>query len=122
MRHLFHFERRHEPLASPQRFSTRLLRNGMWAAIVVLGWLAIGTAGYAMFEGLPLIDAYLNAAMILSGMGPVDILKESGAKIFAGLYAIFSGMLIFGIAGLALAPVFHRVLHRFHVEEREDSE
>lgn len=122
MRHLFHFERRHEPLASPQRFSSRLLRNGMWAAIVIIGWLAIGTAGYGLFEGLPLIDAYLNAAMILSGMGPVDILKESSAKIFAGLYAIFSGMLIFGIAGLALAPVFHRVLHRFHVEERDDGE
>jgi hypothetical protein len=118
MRHLFHFERRHEPLANPQRFSTRLLRNSLWAVGVVAAWLAIGTAGYAGFEGLPLIDAYLNAAMILSGMGPVDVLKNDGAKLFAGLYAIFSGLLIFGIAGLALAPVFHRLLHRFHVEDR----
>jgi hypothetical protein len=122
MRHLFHFEKRHEPLAPRARFSSRLLRNGLWAFALVLGWLAAGTAGYAVFEGLPLIDAYLNAAMILSGMGPVGILQNPLAKIFAGLYAIFSGLLIFGIAGLALAPVLHRVLHRFHVEQREDED
>lgn len=120
MWHLFHFERRHEPLADRQSFSSRIVRNGLWAAAVIIGWLALGTAGYAVFEGLPLIDAYLNAAMILSGMGPVNPLQHDGAKIFAGLYAIASGLLIFGIAGLALAPVFHRVLHRFHVEERDD--
>lgn len=119
MRHLFHFERRHEPLANRQRFSSRLLRNGLWSVAVVAAWLAIGTAGYALLEGLTLIDAYLNAAMILSGMGPVNVLEQASAKIFAGLYAIFSGLLIFGIAGLALAPVFHRLLHRFHVEDRD---
>jgi hypothetical protein len=118
MWHLFHFERRHEPLANRQRFSSRLVRNGLWAAAVVVGWLFIGTAGYAWLEGLPWIDAYLNAAMILSGMGPVSELTQESAKIFAGVYAIASGLLIFGIAGLALAPMFHRVLHRFHVEDR----
>ena len=119
MWHLFHFERRHEPLANHQKFSSRLFRNTLWAGVVIAGWLAVGTAGYAILEGLPLIDAYLNAAMILSGMGPVNPLQYGSAKIFAGLYAIASGLLIFGIAGLALAPMFHRILHRFHVEDRD---
>ena len=117
MKHLFYFEPRHAPLASPQRFSTRLLRSGAWAAGVIIVALAIGMAGYIGFEGMSLVDAFVNAAMILSGMGPVTVLKTDGGKIFAGLYAIFSGLLIFGVAGLILAPVYHRLLHRFHVED-----
>jgi hypothetical protein len=117
MTHLFHFERRQEPLASRQQFWDRLMRNGLWAGLVVVAALVIGMAGYMGFEGMGVIDAFANAAMILSGMGPLTPLLTTGGKIFAGLYAIFSGLLIFGIAGLALAPVFHRVLHRFHVEE-----
>jgi hypothetical protein len=65
------------------------------------------------------VDAFLNSAMILSGMGPVGELTSDSAKIFAGSYAIFCGLLIFAVAGLILAPVFHRVLHRFHVEDNE---
>ncbi len=73
-------------------------------------------AGYSYFEGMSLTDAYVNAAMILSGMGPLGELKTVGGKIFAGTYAIFSGLIIVIATGFVLAPVFHRVLHRFHVE------
>jgi hypothetical protein len=118
MRHLFDFERRHEPLASRDRFLLRLWRNGLWAGLVIAAALIAGMAGYMFFENMEPVDAFANAAMILSGMGPLTPLVTKGGKIFAGLYAIFSGLLIFGIAGLALAPVFHRLLHRFHVEKQ----
>ncbi len=92
---------------------------GIWLGIVVVG-LAIGIAGYAGFEGLSLTDAYLNAAMILSGMGPAVELKTTGGKLFAGTYAIFSGLLIIIATGFVLAPIFHRVLHKFHLETSKD--
>ena len=69
------------------------------------------------FEAMGIIDAFANAAMILSGMGPLTPLLTDGGKIFAGVYALFSGLLIFGVAGLILAPVLHRLLHSFHVED-----
>jgi hypothetical protein len=78
--------------------------------------LVIGIAGYAIFEGMPWVDAYVNAAMILSGMGPIGELKTTAGKIFAGTYAIFSGLIIVIATSFVLAPIFHRVLHRFHVE------
>jgi hypothetical protein len=118
MKHLFHFERRYQPLASPHRFSFRIFRNALWAFGIIVVALAIGMAGYMGFESMNLIDAFVNAAMILSGMGPLTPLLTDGGKIFAGLYAIFSGLLIFGVAGLVLAPVFHRIMHRFHVDEK----
>ena len=78
--------------------------------------LAIGMAGYMLTEGMSATDAYVNAAMILSGMGPVTEMKTTAGKIFAGSYAIFSGLVLVIGAGFVLGPVFHRVLHRFHVE------
>jgi small-conductance mechanosensitive channel len=119
MRHLFHFESRRQPLALPHRFALRLLRNALWSLGFILVWLIVGMAGYKGFEGMSLIDAFVNAAMILSGMGPVQTLNTAGGKIFAGLYAIISGIVIFGIAGVALAPLFHRMMHRFHLEDDE---
>ena len=88
---------------------------GLWLALAVVG-LAIGMAGYAEFEDMSLADAYVNAAMILSGMGPLGELKTTAGKLFAGSYAIFSGLVIVIATGFVLAPIFHRVLHRFHVE------
>jgi hypothetical protein len=92
---------------------------GIWFAIIGVG-LAIGMIGYGWLEGMSLVDAYLNAAMILSGMGPATELKTTGGKLFAGSYAIFSGLIVIIAAGFVLAPIFHRVLHRFHVETRQD--
>ena len=117
MSHLFDFEHRHQPLASKDRFTSRVSRSAMWAAAVITFWELAGMAGYMGFEGMSPVDAFVNAAMILSGMGPVTVLNTTGGKLFAGLYAIASGLLIFAIAGLILAPLFHRVLHRFHVPE-----
>ena len=122
MRHLFHFEQRNEALASPTTFSSRLTRNAKWALGVIVASLAVGMAGYMGFEHMGVVDAFANAAMILSGMGPLTPLLTVGGKIFAGLYAIASGLLLFAIAGLILAPVYHRILHRFHVEDQDEPE
>lgn len=88
---------------------------GLWLALTIVG-LAIGMAGYVKYEGMSLTDAYVNAAMIFSGMGPIGELKTNSGKIFAGSYAIFSGLVAVVAAGFILAPIFHRVLHVFHVE------
>ena len=93
---------------------------GLWLALTVVG-LAIGIAGYAGFEGMSLTNSFLNAAMILSGMGPATELKTEAGKVFAGFYAIFSGLIIVIATGFVLAPIFHRVLHSFHVEQRGDN-
>jgi hypothetical protein len=93
---------------------------GLWLALTTVG-LAIGIAGYAGFEGMTLTDSFLNAAMILSGMGPATELKTEAGKVFAGFYAIFSGLIIVIATGFVLAPIFHRVLHSFHVEQRGDN-
>ncbi len=96
-----------------------LIAIGLWIVLTLLG-LAIGIAGYAGFEGMSFVDAYVNAAMILSGMGPLGELKTTAGKVFAGSYAIFCGLIIIIATGFVLAPIFHRVLHRFHVEAREE--
>lgn len=113
------FERRRQGLLSRRRFADRMLKAiGLWCVLAVVG-LAIGMAGYAAFEGMSLADSYVNAAMILSGMGPMGELKTTAGKIFAGSYAIFSGLLLIIATGFVLAPIFHRVLHHFHVESQK---
>lgn len=119
MRHLFHFEGRGQKLATDDVFQRRLLRNGLWSASVITLALAIGIWGYMGFEGMRFVDAFVNAAMILSGMGPMGELHQDSTKIFAGIYALVSGLLIFAVAGVALAPVFHRMMHRFHLQDDE---
>jgi hypothetical protein len=114
------FEHRGEQVLSRRKFAGRMLvAIGLWSILTFVG-LAIGMAGYAYFEGMSFVDAYVNAAMILSGMGPVSELKTTAGKIFAGSYAIFSGLIIVIATGFVLAPIFHRVLHRFHVEMAGD--
>jgi hypothetical protein len=113
------FERRRERLISHRRFADRMLKAvGLWCMLAGVG-LAIGMAGYATFEGMSLADSYVNAAMILSGMGPMGELKTTAGKVFAGSYAIFSGLLIVIATGFVLAPIFHRLLHHFHVESHQ---
>lgn len=117
---LTQFEQRRHKVISRPAFAVRMARAiGIWFAIIGVG-LLIGMAGYAGFEGMSLTDAFLNAAMILSGMGPAAELKTTGGKLFAGAYAILSGLLIIIAAGFVLSPIFHRVLHKFHVETSKD--
>ena len=114
------FERRGQPVASRRKFLVRMLiAIGLWMVLTMTG-LATGIAGYAAFEGMSFVDAYVNAAMILSGMGPMGELKTTAGKVFAGSYAIFSGLIIVIATGFILAPIFHRVLHSFHVEMKGD--
>lgn len=113
---LTRFEHRSQKVISRHKFAWRMMVVcSLWAALTLVG-LAVGMCGYAFFEGMSLIDAFVNAAMILSGMGPLGELKTTGGKIFAGSYAIMSGLFIVLASGFVLAPIFHRVLHRFHVE------
>jgi hypothetical protein len=89
-------------------------------ALGVLGvGLGIGVLGYHFIAHLNWIDSLLNASMILGGMGPTDTLRTDAAKIFASLYALFSGLAFVGIVSVLLAPFVHRMLHRFHAEEHE---
>lgn len=82
----------------------------------------MGMAGYAYFEGLGWLDAYLNAAMLLGGEGPVEAPRTPGGKVFAGSYALYAGLIFLVVAGLVFAPVVHRLLHRFHWDQRERDE
>ena len=112
--HVFKFEHRGQPPISRRAFLLRLVRLGGLAGTIIVGSLAIGMAGYHWLGGFEWIDAFLNAAMILGGMGPIGDLKRSPAKIFAGLYALYAGIVFLVVAATMLTPVFHRVLHRFH--------
>jgi len=89
-------------------------RHAAAAFALVAVSVAIGMAGYEYFEGLAWRDAFLNTAMIAGGMGPVDAPRTNGGKVFAGLYALYSGLVFIATAALLLAPVVHRVMHKFH--------
>lgn len=117
MKELLDFEARHQPLASRAVFTSRLLRSALWGGTVTAVSLAVGMTGYKACEGMSLLDAFVNAAMILSGMGPLGALHTTCGKLFAGSYALYSGLVLIGVAGLVFAPIYHRMLHRFHVEE-----
>lgn len=117
--HVFRYEHRSDPLLPWHLFLLRRVRNTLaaGAAIIVVS-LAIGMLGYRLTEHMVWLDAFLNAAMILGGMGPVDTLHTAAGKLFAGLYALYSGLVLIGVAGLLLAPFMHRLMHRFHLEGR----
>lgn len=109
-----------KPLAPPHVFFRRLLVSAAVGFGLVVLSLAVGMAGYHGYEGLPWIDAFVNASMILSGMGPLMSPVTTGGKLFAGLYALYSGLAVLVIAGVIFAPVVHRFLHRFHMEAEDD--
>ena len=114
------FEPRHQKVISRLAFAKRMARAiGLWG-ILTFGGLLIGMVGYTVTEGMGLADSFVNAAMILSGMGPVSELHTTAGKVFAGCYAILSGLIIVIGAGFVLAPIAHRVLHRFHVESGKE--
>ena len=113
------FEHHTKPLLPRKEYYRRVARHAALGLIIIAGSLGIGMIGYHFFENLPWIDAFVNAAMILSGMGPVATLQTDGGKIFAGCYAIFSGLALIAILGIIFAPVVHRSLHKFHLEDKE---
>jgi len=119
----FMFEHRRQPLLARKMFYVRFARGAGIGLSIILGSLAVGMAGYHWFERMPWLDAFVNAAMILSGMGPVGQFQTSAGKLFAGCYALYSGLALITSVGVMFAPVFHRFLHKFHVEvqEREKS-
>jgi len=116
------FEHRASPLLSRREFYRRFAKYFLWSQLLVAAALGIGMIGYHCFEGMNWVDAFVNAAMILSGMGPVGELKSDSGKIFAGCYALFSGLVFITVAGVLIAPIAHRALHKFHLESgKKDS-
>ena len=113
------FKRKSEPVATRAEFVKRMLGCFALAYVVITAALGAGVAGYHWIADLPWIDAVLNASMILGGMGPVDRLDTTPAKLFAAAYAIFCGLVFISVLAIILAPVVHRILHRFHLDERD---
>jgi hypothetical protein len=113
------FERKHEKLAPVSVFVRRMAASVVIAGILIAVALFIGITGYHWIAGFGWVDSLLEASMILGGMGPVNPLPTNGAKIFASGYALFSGLVFIAIMGIVLAPVTHRMLHQFHVDEKD---
>jgi len=114
------YEHRRQKLLSRPAFVRRLTRHGVWALWLVLGSLFFGTVGFHLMSRQSWIDAVLNSAMLLGGMGPVGDMGPASGKIFAALYALYAGLVFLIVAGLLFAPVFHRMLHRFHLDTGDD--
>src|SRR6202040_734638 len=112
------FERKHEKLAPVSVFVKRLTASIAIACLLIAAALFIGIAGYHWIAGFGWIDSLLEASMILGGLGPVNQLSTSGAKVFASVYALFRGPMFIGIIGVALSPIVHRLLHKFHLDEK----
>jgi len=111
------YESRKQPPLPRVHYFRRLGRHALAAGALVLFSLLIGMAGYGYFENMPWRDGFLNSAMLLGGMGPVDPLRTNGGKLFAGFYALYAGLIFLIAAGLFLAPAFHRLIHKFHWDE-----
>ena len=111
------FEGRVQPLASRSAFAKRAIRYLGFSTVIILISLGIGVVGYHHFENMTWLDALLNASMILGGMGPVDMLHTTSGKLFASFYALFSGAIFLVAVGVLVAPIFHRFLHIFHLDD-----
>ena len=113
------YENRNDPLLPPRQFAQRLGRHALFSLVIIAIALGIGIAGYMVFAELGFLDALLNASMILSGMGPVLTDMPDGAKLFASFYALFSGVIFISSVGIVAAPLAHRLLHHFHLDEND---
>jgi len=111
------YEGRGRKPISTRAFALRVARHFLFSLALLAASLAAGMAGYMRFEDLAWRDAFLNSAMLLGGMGPVNDPVTDGGKLFAGIYALYAGLLFIFVLALLLAPVVHRILHRFHWEE-----
>jgi len=116
------FEHHREHLIDRKEFIARLLRHLGFALMILSVSLGIGTAGYHILGNLPLIDAFLNASMILTGMGPADHVETDGGKLFSAFYALFSGVAFLTFVGVLFAPIYHRFLHRFHLSMEDEDD
>lgn len=115
------YEHHSEPLLPRRLFWRRFSRHFGYSLMVIVAALVIGTVGYRL-SGFAWIDAFLNASMLLGGMGPVGDIPTNGGKLFASFYALFAGLVFIGVSGILLAPVLHRVLHTLHLDDDEESE
>jgi len=111
------YERSHFPVAPLKVFVRRVVCNLLIGFALIAFSLSLGMIGYSHFEKMDLVDAFENAAMILSGMGPVDTLETRGGKIFAGIYALFSGIIFLVVIAIIIAPIFHRFFHQFLIKD-----
>jgi hypothetical protein len=110
------FEKRHESILPRSKFFLRLVKFALLAIGLIVVSLIIGILGYRLFEGMSWVDAFLNAAMLMGGMGQVTVLHTDAGKLFAGVYALYCGFVLIVSVAVFLAPIFHRFLHRFHLE------
>ena len=111
------YEHKTQPLLPLRLFARRLLNHFVVAALIVGIALTVGVVGYHFTAGLGWLDSLVNASMILGGMGPVDAVRTTAGKLFASFYALFSGVIFITTAGILVAPIAHRVMHRLHLEE-----
>ncbi len=111
------YEHHTKPLLPRRVYYQRLVRHALMGVTVIFVSLGIGMVGYHHLEKLPWIDAFLNSAMILSGMGPVASMQTDAGKLFAGCFALYSGIALVTVLGIIFAPVIHRFLHKFHLED-----
>ncbi len=109
------YEHRHQPLLPRRQFVLRVVRHAGVASAILAVSLAVGMAGYREFERLQWDSTFLNSAMLLGGMGPVDAPQTRGGKLFAGFYALYAGLVFIVVGGLVIAPALHRLLHRVHL-------
>lgn len=107
-------------LPSQKAFAARIGRAFAAAFALILFSLILGGVGYHYLENIPWLDAFLNASMILTGMGPVAVMQTSAGKLFAIFYSLFSGVVFLGAVAVMFAPIFHRFLHRFHLDMGDD--
>ena len=114
------YEHRSEPLLPRPRFILRLLLHSLAALGILFLSLAIGILGYHYLVGFTWIDSILNASMILGGMGPVNPIGSDNGKLFASFYALFAGVIFLVVAGIIIAPLAHRLLHRLHLDLDDD--
>ena len=113
------FEQKHQKVAPLPVFIRRLLICIGSAILLIVFALFIGIAGYHWIAGFSWVDSLLNASMILGGMGEIDPLTTSGAKVFASLYALFSGLVFIAVMGIVFSPIVHRMLHKFHIDDKD---
>lgn len=112
-------ERRSQPLLPRREYFKRLIRSAVVGLLLICISLLIGMMGYHLLERLSWLDAFVNASMLLGGMGPVDPLHTIAGKLFAGIYALYCGFSVLVVAGVIFVPVIHRALHRFHLEDKQ---